>query len=609
MARSDLRPGYAPRTRRTARIPAGTGRLAAAGCLLTGLLVLGGDVVSPAPPPAAAGWWRPHRVRLLLLDSWVTDGRHGWFVDGAHSATAAPFSLYETSWRARLAAVGDRPTRLNPDAVRQWTGRALDGRSGTAELPALAQVDAAVRLHDAVGARQDPRRVSRTLERLRSGGGYRASDSAAADWGSTATAVGLQRLLGLPVPRQVSDETARALSVLDPAVVTAENLTQIVALLETAGLLAARMPPAAARNLADTVRAADGVLTGAAGQADAVWLVTKAALDRAAGGLGFSAAPVDPAVCARLVDARGEVRLPGGEAADPQAAYAAAELGCPRVRTAPEGAYGRAGWPDRQEPADTVRVSTAAMRTARAEGIGLGDRFAAPLRRWIRDTGVPAVRRGTDLEEPMLGATRAGLRMLAAAVGGAAPREVDAALPEQRGPAAAPDDLRLLLTLVELSQDPAPSRRLLDRTRQVVDARRAARSPAAPAALRAAWLELAARQWQDDSLHRAAVDEIGALRIAPGVYSASRPADGNRTPSLTASAIGGWVERTSAAGDGAEDRAEDRLRAGWTDAGLCGPRYCAESAAALRSLDHMPLEALWLLLAAADGDHPYPVAA
>jgi len=587
-----------------ARIPAGTARLAAAGCLLAGLLVLSGDVVPAAPGRGALGWWRPDRVRLLLLDSWVTDGRHGWFVDGAHSATTAPFSLYETSWRARLAALGERPTRLHPDAVREWTGRALDGRLATAQLPALAQVDAAVRLHEAVGVRQDPRRVNRTLERLRSGGGYRASGSTAADWGSTATAVGLQRLLGLPVPRQVSEETVRALSVLDPAAVTAQNLAQVVALVETAGLLDARMPPAAARNLARAVRAADGVLTAAAGQADAVWLVTKAALDRTAGGLGTSTAPVDPAVCARLVDARGEVRLPGGGAADPQAAYAAAELGCPRVRTAPEGVYGRAGWPDRQETADTIRVSTAAMWTARAEGIGLGDRFAVPIRRWIRDTGVPAVHRG-DLREPELGVTRAGLRMLAAAVGGTAPGEVDAALPEQRAPTAAPDDLRLLLTLAESSQDPAPSRRLLDRTRQVVDARRVA-SPAAPSALRAAWLELAARQWQDDSLHRAAADEIGALRIAPGVYSVST--DGDRTASLTASSIGAWIGRTGTADDGAGDRAKDRLTADWTDAGLCGPRYCAESAAELRSLDHMPLGVLRLLLDAADGDLPYPAA-
>lgn len=525
-------------------------------------------------------------VRTLLLDSWVTDGRRGFFVDGAHSTANPPFSLYDTLWQLRLCQrCGQGTAGLSPASVQAWIGGALDGRMDSSGLPAIAQVEYAAQTLDLVGAPVDRQRVARTLDRLRRGGGYCTSVSAAQpDWGSTALAVRIQVQLGLPVPSQVVADAAQS---LNSHAVAPASLAQVISLLQIAGELGTQLGGAVpAQTLAGLVHAADRTLSGA--RVDAAWLALNASLRRAAAQLAVTIAPVSPGSCTQLVDRDGSVTLPGQPAPDPQATFYSLELGCRGVRTPPLSAHSRAGWPNHNAVAGSVGASAAAMRVARE--VRLDCLFANALQHQTREVWLPAMQHEASPRTVGTQIDQVNLRILAALIGEHLARDVDNALPapaiSESGEGT--NDVAMLLDLINLAQSSPSPQRLTD-AKAIVTAAVEGRG-ALPSLVCAAWLEVASQIFSDPNLHERAVAEARHLRIAPGLYAASRSttagAPDASEASLTASTIGTWIERPTT----------DVVRR-WAEAGLCTEDRCAETAKDLERLDSMPMATLATVLA------------
>ncbi|CAM5680331.1 hypothetical protein SAVIM338S_07309 [Streptomyces avidinii] len=576
--------------RRPHRSPRGAVRARCAAVLLTALAaaVTAVTACSPQPDGAAAGRDAgrslapaavpPVDTAALLLDSWVGDGGRGWFVDGAQSAANSPFSLYETAWRLRLAAQAGTPdVRVDPARLALWTGAAEEGRMASSGLPAVAQAGLAVDALLAAGGSADRDRVARTLESLRTGGGYRTGPSAtAADPGSTAVAVRALTRLALPVPGPVREANRAALAALT-ARDTAQNPNAATALLQSAGMLrgAAAVPP----HTAELVTAAHRALTALG--ADPVRLVSEAALREAAGQLGVALPALDPAACAGLVRPDGGVALPGATSSDPQATSAALSLGCPGVRAPAAGPHSRAGWPAPQAAEGALGATAAAVALAAQDGSTA--RFAPALERQLREVWLPATAAREAPYDTAALVERVDLRLIAKALGDASARTVAGTLPPPSTAGLKPeDDARLLLTAIDAGATPGSNSLVCEPGSAFRTA--AARTATGHSVVRAAWLRAAADQCADPDLARRAATEAAAQRAADGVYRAGQD------PSFEASVLGVWAERPTT------DAA-----AAWTRAGLCSGDRCAETPEALAESDHTPLRTLATLRAARTG--------
>jgi hypothetical protein len=542
---------------------------------------------SPVPrPPFAIS---TAQARSLLLDSWVSDGTRGFFVDGALSPSQPAFSLYDTRWELMLAGRSGRGTAgLSRSSVAGWIGGALDGRMGASGLPVIGQLDYAVAILSLVKAPVDRAEVATTLGRLLSDGRYRADTRVPApDWGSTAIAVGIETQLGLPVPAQVVARARAALAALSPRSVTAASVIDTVSLLQIAAALDARhVVTVPAAHLAGLVSAAEAGLSPAppGAGATAAWLAAQVSLRAAAARLHAPLPALKPSSCQGILDSSGAVRLPGQPMADPQATLDAATLGCRGVRPPPIPAHSRAGWPSAQAVADSLAASTAAARAART--VGVLDRYAASLRNQISTVWLPALRRSGPSQTATNEVDRTNLEVLSVVLGKppTGPLARPAPLPAA-GSAAAGNDIAILVALTELAYS-APTAAELVAARSAVN-RLVNRPRAAPSIVHAAWLELAARVFSEPLLHRRAAAEAAQLQITPGVYAAGHPAS---TASLTASTIGTWIR-----GDPGD------LLGRWSRAGLCNWARCAETHQALASLDYLPMKTLAAVLAAASG--------
>ncbi|MFC8131446.1 hypothetical protein [Streptomyces sp. NPDC057302] len=539
-------------------------------------------------------------ARQLLLDSWVSDGKRGYFVDGARSTAASPFSLYETTWRLRTAKLaGSRGVHVQPDRMRPWASAAEQGLLESSGLPAIAQIDFAVEAQLAAGGSPGRARVARALEGLRSGDGYRTAGTAkAADPGSTAVAVRVLARLGLPVPAPVRTRAADRLASLTPAGVTRDPGAAI-SLLQTAGALGLAPPPRTAALAAAAQRAL------ARRGMDAVRLASEDALRTAAGQLGVQLPAFDPASCAAAVRPDGGVALPGGTAGDPQATYLALRLGCAGAKAPAPGAHSRMGWPGKEARQGALGSSAAAM--AVAGRTGYTEPFAAQLASQLREVWLPAAsRRKAPYDTGQL-AGRVNLRQLARTLGAPLVRTVDARLPALRAASIpAGDEARLLLSALDLGA----SARGRDRLCAPDSVLRTVKSPSAESSsgngssgkgssgkngslTRAVRLAAVAGTCGDARLRQRAVRESGALRVGEGVYSSGRGA------SFESSVAGVWITRP---GTDAE--------AAWRRAGLCAGDRCAESGEQLEVADHTPLRTLAVLLAVRAGayDELFPIA-
>jgi hypothetical protein len=569
-----------PTPRRPGRLRTAGVRLASWTALLAVCAACGPAAGGPAPGgTSGAGAVTPAArvdARQLLRDSWVTDGRRGWFVDGADSPSGSPFSLYETAWRLRTAALSGRVTRLGvaPGRLRAWVAPAERGRLDSSGLPAVAQVDLAVDALLSAGGRVGRTDVARTLESLRGGADYRTGPSAQRpDPGSTAVAVRVLTRLGLPVPEQVREGNSRALARLSAQDAAAEP-GQVVSVLQTAaalGVTGADRDHAAA--LAEAARRALARL-----DVDPVRLAAESALRTAAGRFGARLPRFDPASCDGRVLRDGGIALPGAGQSDPQATYWALRLGCSAVRTPAAGAHSRAGWPTQQARESALSSSAAALAVARLTGQTA--EFAAPLARQVREVWLPRVDRPAPYDTADL-VDRVNLRLIARTLGGAVTGDIGRRLPAPTlHGVRATDDARLLLSTLDAHGSATAEHALCaDGSALRTAARRTGGS-----IVRAAWLAAAADACHDPELRRHAVATARALRAGEAVYRAGD------APSFEASVLGTWVERprTDAA-------------AAWARAGLCRGDRCAETPDRLRMADHTPLRTLAALLAARAG--------
>ncbi|WP_371671448.1 hypothetical protein OG985_29795 [Streptomyces sp. NBC_00289] len=557
-------------------------------------------------PGAAAA--EPVRIdaRELLRDSWVTDGRYGWFVDGADTAgrptaatrtpaatgttpatqTAAAagsvqsaFSLYETAWRLRIAALPGVRTRVHvdPDRLRLWAASAETGRLESSGLPALAQVDLAVDALLTAGGTVDRAGVARTLESLRDGGDYRTGLSARTpDPGGTAVAVRVLTRLELPVPEPVRTANSRALNALS-AQDAAGAPGEVVPVLETAAAL--DVTGADRDRAAALAEAAERALTRL--DVDPVRLAAEAALRTAAGRLGARLPRFAASACDGRVLSDGGIGLPGAGRGDPQATYWALRLGCSAVRAPAPGAHSRAGWPSARARESALSASAAAMAVARTTGQTA--EFSRPLARQVREVWLPRTDGPAPYDTAEL-VDRVNLRQLARALGGAVTRDVARNLPAPTPRGIRPaDDAGLLLSTLDARGSTAAEDALCAPGSPL---RTASSRRTGGSILRAAWLAAAADLCHDPALRTRAVAVARARRTADAVYRAG--AD----PSFEASVLGTWIERPGT----------DAVAA-WTRAGLCRGDRCAETARLLPTTDQTPLRTLAALLTARTGHY------
>ncbi|MEV4138411.1 hypothetical protein AB0J72_40355 [Dactylosporangium sp. NPDC049742] len=523
--------------------------------VLAAALLSGCDAGGPPPGPASApsrlSAALPERpaapavaeVRAQLADSWVTDGRRGYFVDDAWSDARSPFSLYDTYWQLRLAR-SDHPDAavLDRAAVARWLPAALRGTHDGGSLPAMAQIGYAVDIAAMLGLPAGG--AGGAIEGLRAGDRYRAGPGSAPDWGSTALAVEALTTAGLPVPAAV---TAAVRSGLTTGADAEALLPQLRAAAALAGaglpreLLAARVGAAFAGLGEVPDEAPDEAL-------DVAWLDAQARLRTAARRLGVAV----PAFPVRACDG-----VPGGPAPDPRLTFYARHLGCARTVVPPAPPHSRAGWP----APDQIRVaqasSLAGLRLART--LGAPDPATADrLRATLFDVWLPAVAgtEGVAGAERTLLASR--LRALAAMVAPAERARVDLAL--ARVAPDRSDDLQRLLALADAALLPAgPDRRAA--VLRVADAGWSA--PHTGSIFAAASDELASRLLGGDTaLHLSAMATADSLRLSGGLYRVRGDGGG----SLTATVLAAWIGGTSLPPDS------------WVALGLCRSGRCGDDA-------------------------------
>jgi hypothetical protein len=223
-------------------------------------------------------------------------------------------------------------------------------------------------------------------------------------------------------------------------------------------------------------------------------------------------------------------------------------------------------------------ISAAAVRVAVATGTA--GPFLAGLREQATTVWIPALRRQPRSADAAV--LRAGLAQLAASIPGQLVRVTAALRVAVPAPGVGENDLSVLLWLVGLGAD----RTALAARRAEVRSTATAHRAAGPASMaHAAWVELAARDLADPALHAAAVAEVRRLRVSPGTYATGPDGPSARTASLTASALGGWI-----------DPAPGDLFQSWAGAGLCATGTCTDTAASGR-LDYAPWRVLALLSA------------
>jgi hypothetical protein len=515
------------------------------------LLAGAGCTADPAPLPrnnpadvTVAGWpWLAER----LTDSWVEDGRVGFFVDAVAGPDAPAFSLHETYWNVLLGEVDPgRTSRLAPDRVATWLGRAALGELPGAGLPSIGQISYATEIADRIGVPLDRAAVERSLATLRTGALFRpAVEATGGDWGSTALAARVLTALGSPVP----EETARAAydrAAKPPASLTVETVaTEFVPVLEVLGHAYGPAtgsppgpPPAGLQRLLDRAQATLDTATPAGPV-----LAARYQLDGAGRLLGLTVAQADQRLCAA---GRG-----GGTA--PQLRYYALSLGCAEVPVPDRTPYSRAGWPPLEAPDVVLGSTVTGARVAAA--LGVLDGFATRLATTLDRIWLPLARAG-GTADPAAAAMVGRVLQLTGTLGREAPADL-VGLVRGTDPAA----MLTVLIGVSLARGEDAARRAA--VRSVL----ASLSPnGGSLVMRAAMLEAASRVLGDPDLHDRALAQVQQLALAPTLFAGEDNGHA-RTPSLTTSAIGAWISR------GTTPPFDD-----WVSVGLCTPDgQCGEA--------------------------------
>jgi hypothetical protein len=521
-------------------------------------------------------------LRELLLDSWVSDGKHGYFVDDAWSSTRSPFSLYDTYWNLRLGELDpQRRVKLKKESVARWLEAAQRGQAG--RLPAIAQIHYAAHIAMMVGADVDRMHVGDALETLREDGRYRTGGDSKPNWGSTDLAVDVLVSLGLPVPDAVTTAVRNGLEQVRPPLDAPRVVEDVAPLLSVASTLKAGVPTREA-----LLKRINEAVVALGEDADNVWLAAQASLRQSALRLGGRLSPLTDSMCDRLHGPGRTIAMPGAAAPDPQLSLYARSAGCVQTVLPPPEAHSRAGWPLPEAVGNAMQATTAGVRLS--EIVDVRDLSVQErVRNTVFDIWLPNDATSPDLADLEKALQAARLRALGTSFSPDDQKRLDQALGDPPIVGAA-DDLSRMLALANIFHVKDPSLRRA----AAVRVSNASPSTATSSTIFAAVAdELIARILGSDAMHARAVATTRSLHVTDGLYALGHVAESALTTasaigSMTASVLAAWITGSSIP------------ILAWNSFGLCQSGRCAESAQDLAGIDASSIVIVALMRACVD---------
>lgn len=512
----------------------------------------------PGPSSAIASLTTKNDVEALLLDSFViAPGDTHYFVDDGWSSARSPFSPYETYWQLRWRS-GRLPEGMDEARIQPWVRVAAVAGLGSSSMQDIAQIGLATGIARQLGTDLDSNAVTTKLETLRDGYRYAPDPGSAGAWGSTSVAAQVIRDVGRPVPaetmRQAKLELARMPDIISPQEVvnTALPLLELFSL----GRTPSDSPADALRVSSAALHSLDAVPPSAL---DITWLGARYQLSSVRTGLGQPPLRLPAETCARLVTPKGLVTLPNQTGADIQGIFYARELGCPGVVSELSRPYTRAGWVlgSAIDPYDTLGATSVALDIADLlhDTNGFANRLGASVR---------------QLWQPLLAdkslapnarvVTAARLSHVVAAAGLDGPPSEPVSKPSTQG------DYGLLDMVAAMTMGDAEEERVAQAVLE-----RHGRGGGQESIDAAAELILAGARLNDTAASAKGAAIAGRLRIDDSVYTAVRcdagaPSCPAPEPSIAASAIGSWI-----------DRSQSNPRQRWESRGMCRGYLCSDN--------------------------------
>ncbi|MGN9889586.1 hypothetical protein [Micromonospora sp. L31] len=507
-------------------------------------------------------------MAALLADSFVIGpGNNHYFVDDAWSTARSPFSLYETYWQLRWRD-GRLPPGVDSARIRPWVQVAAGTGLGSSPLQQVAQISFATGISQYVGNGLDPKATAARLEKLRDGHLFAPDPGAGGSWGSTAAAVRAMRDVGLPVPEATMREARSELAKLSGKLTPEEAVTTAIPLLEvfTMGRSESDSPVDAMRVSSAVLNSLNAIPPSAL---DVSWLGARYQLESVRSSLGQPRASVPADMCAKLVTPKGTVTLPNRADADTQGTFYARELGCRTVSSEVHRPYTRAGWVlgSAVDPYETLGATRAALDVA--DLLGGTSAYATKLDASIQQLWVPMLA-AASLPPGARDVASARLSRVAEAAKVNPPDRANASSEPSAG-------YELVDMLVAVTVGGEEQRRVAE---GVLAQRQKSGGPESMDA--AAMLAIAGGYLNDDAATAKAIAIVKRHRIADSVYGVGPCEEGSACtsgePSIPASAIGSWIERT---------RWTPRQR--WEAQGLCRGYLCSDSAQDGTSLSQIHL--------------------
>jgi hypothetical protein len=552
----------------------GSGRIFMGTALGTLVLLLGGCSVSSTPKkqvgsPSATESNRPildrATARDIVLDSWVTDGKQGYFVDA--SASTTPFSLYDTFWNIKLLSSNARDD-LNSTRISRWLKTSIEGGQSENSLPKIAQISYAVGISKLMNIESDKQVIAKVLESLRHRDSYAPNPNVKPNWGSTSQAIEILASVESDVPREVTHNLRQTLR--KPPPLDLQNAVDVyVPTLEAAVALDDLLTDKAVINqrLADALK----ILSE---PSDPVMLSAYSRLRDVAARVGRTLPAISAHTCTNLLR-EGLVLSPADTKPDPQLTYYARRAGCNAGSGPVSSFHSRAGWPI-LDAAASLRDTVSGYRLATL--VDESPKYRAFVAATLSAVWLPAFKRLKGVSDSELLATAARIQVLANNLGVPHRLEESTTLrvdpPRVSNPASDIEFLILVLHADRPTQIKALTRLLDDRQPMM--------SPTADNAFLAAEDEAMARVLNHPNLHRDALAILGKLRKPDGTYSIGTDA-ADAAPSMVATLLAAWIKNESVPTDF------------WKTRRFCTSTYCAEHPSPDGSTGSTSLDTLWLI--------------
>lgn len=495
-------------------------------------------------------------LNTMLSDLWVTDGRHGYFMDSAWNGSDHSFSLYDTYWNLKLGSIDKtNAPKLNPESVYKWVRFAIEGNQPTSSLPQIAQISYSFHTLRLLQMKPDVAAVSKSLESLRQDGLYAASANAPGSWGSTAQAVGVLTSIGKEPPQIVADNVRRTL--LNPVDREPEDqIKTVIPALETAiSLQGAGLPKGL------IVRRLHEASQALGNDYGSIWLGAQASLRDIASWAKVEPPPVPAVACEKLVRPNGTITVNGSLLPDPQLTYYGYRVGCRTTKKPVSALYARSGWP-RIGTIESLQTSLAGLRVAQLIKHPDTARIESTLATTMFEVWLPSYQRMKSVSLPAKLSVATRIQSLASAL--RLGNRVDLPIPDFADIARNGDnELPLLVLLDTIAHNPDLNQR---DTIKLSISRLIGAHPRPSTMFGVASLELGSRLLGKPSLHQDAVDATPAFRNADGTLRMTR--ESTRTSSMSAETLGTWILGSTISFES------------WEQLGLCPQSACHRATAA-----------------------------